>query len=160
MNKTALFPGSFDPVTLGHQDLIQRAADLFDTLYVMVGVNDKKFPLFSDELKVELIETLVSDYKNVQVVLHRGLTVNFMKENKINYIVRGVRNHNDFEAEYQLQWMNKNLFSKCETILLPTKLEYKYISSSLVRQIIGLGEDFKPFVPEKIYHRIKEIVAH
>ena len=156
----AIYPGSFDPVTLGHIDIIRRAASVADELIVGVLHNNKKMPLFSVEERVKMLCEVTKDIKNVKIVPFEGLLIEFAKEMNAKVIVRGLRAVTDFEYELQMAQTNRKLDSEIETLFLTTSLEYSYLSSSTVKEIATFGGDIKQFVPEflvdKITEKIKE----
>ena len=152
----ALFPGSFDPLTNGHLDIIQRASQLFDHVVVGIGHNTSKQALFTPEEKVDLISTVVTDLPNVDVTIMHGLTVQFMSEIGAKFIVRGLRNSKDFEYERDIAGVNSAL-ADVETILLLAKPENQNISSSMVKEIGSMGADnMAKFVPKVVVDALKE----
>jgi len=152
----ALFPGSFDPLTNGHLDIIQRASQIFDHVVVGVGHNTSKQALFTPEEKVDLISTVVADLPNVDVTIMHGLTVQFMSEIGAKFIVRGLRNSKDFEYERDIAGVNSAL-ADVETILLLAKPENQNISSSMVKEIGSMGADnMAKFVPKVVVDALKE----
>ncbi|WP_278437561.1 pantetheine-phosphate adenylyltransferase [Leuconostoc lactis] len=152
----ALFPGSFDPLTNGHLDIIQRASQIFDHVVVGVGRNTSKQALFTPEEKVDLISTVVADLPNVDVAIMHGLTVQFMSEIGAKFIVRGLRNSKDFEYERDIAGVNSAL-ADVETILLLAKPENQNISSSMVKEIGSMGADnMAKFVPKVVVDALKE----
>lgn len=155
MAKIALFPGSFDPITIGHHDIITRSAPLFDKLVIGVGVNSSKKPFFTLEERIEMINSLFADNDNIEVVPYEGLTVNFCKSIGANYIVRGVRSGNDFEFEQAIAQMNRSMNPKLETLAMFCQPAYSAISSTIVREIIKHGGDVSQFVPPSIAKIIK-----
>ena len=148
--KIAIFPGTFDPLTLGHYDLIKRAAKLFDKLIVLIGKNTGKSPLFSVNERIEMIEDCVSVFGNVEVASYDGLTVDFAGKKGAIVLVRGVRAFSDFEYELQMALMNRRLNSEVETMFLMPKNEYSFINSSLIKSVAKAGGDIKEFVPDSI----------
>ena len=152
--KIAVFPGTFDPLTLGHYDLIKRAAKLFDKLIVLIGRNTGKDPLFSVEERVEMIEECVVPFGNVEVASFEGLTVDFAQENQAIVLVRGVRAFSDFEYELQMALMNRRLNSEIETMFLMPKNEFSFINSSLIKSVAKAGGEIMEFVPESIGKRL------
>ena len=152
--KLGICPGSFDPVTLGHLDIIRRAASIFDRVVVMVMVNSKKKCLFSVEERVELIRASVADIPGVEVDCYKGLLVDYVKQVGACAIVKGLRAVSDFEYEFQQALINKELYSGVETVFLTTSAVNQYLSSSVVKQIASLGGDIHPFVPEQVHDRI------
>lgn len=153
MNR-AIYPGSFDPVTYGHLDIIKRSADLFDELYVGVLNNTTKSPLFSVEERVNMLKEATAEITNIKVVSFRGLLVDFVKEIEASVVVRGLRAITDFEYELQLAQTNHVLYPGVDTMFLTAKLEYSYLSSTIVREVASLGGDISKFVPEEIAKRM------
>tara|TARA_B000000475_G_scaffold143381_1_gene115427 strand:- start:456 stop:908 length:453 start_codon:yes stop_codon:yes gene_type:complete len=148
MNR-AVFPGSFDPITLGHVDIIKRATNIFDEIIVAVGINKEKKHLFSNDVRIKFIkETFIKEPK-IKVKKYKGLTINFCKKNNINTILRGVRNPSDFEFEKAIAHTNYKL-SGVETVFLITNPEFSYISSSIVREIIENNGNYKKLVPKTV----------
>ncbi len=149
--KTAVYPGSFDPITLGHLDIIKRAADMFDKLVVLVSVNTAKSPLFSVDERVKMIKEAVKDLPNVEVQSYEGLMIDYCIENNIHIILRGLRAITDFEYELQIAQTNR-MFShnKVDTVFLTTSLEYAYLSSSTVREFASFHGDISHCVTEYV----------
>lgn len=147
--KRALFPGSFDPITIGHADIIQRALPLFDEIVVAIGVNTEKKYMFSIEERLQFIKKTFQDESKISVVSYSGLTIDFAREQKIDFILRGLRNPADFEFEKAIALANRRL-SGIETFFLLTDVNTSYISSSIVRDIIKNGGDYTPFVPSAV----------
>ena len=146
----AIYPGSFDPLTLGHEDIIKRAALFFDSLIVAVGVNDSKQYMIDTEDRVKLIKLACKSIKNLDVISYHGLTVQLAKEKKADFIIRSIRNSVDFDYESQQANMNRDLDETIETIFFaPTSL-YRHVSSSLVRQVVAVDGDISPFVSDPI----------
>lgn len=153
MKITAIYPGTFDPLTNGHSDLVQRAARIFDRVILAVatgGQSGAKTPFFSVEERVSLAKDVLSDKTNVDVIEFDGLLVDFVKQQNAQVILRGLRAVSDFEYEFQLASMNRHLDEKIETLFLTPAEQYSYISSSLVREVAVLGGDVTPFVHEKV----------
>lgn len=150
MNRIALFPGSFDPITLGHVDIIQRALPLFDEIIVAVGTNSAKKYMFSLEERVQWIHETFMGEPKIRVVTYEGLTVDFAKEVGVNFLLRGLRNPADFEFEKAIAQANRQLVPNLETIFLLTSARYAYISSSIVREVYHHGGDFSHFVPSTV----------
>ncbi|MFA9375689.1 MAG: pantetheine-phosphate adenylyltransferase [Lachnotalea sp.] len=146
----AIYPGSFDPVTFGHLDIIQRSANLFDELIVGVLNNTSKSPLFSVEERVNMLKETTKDIPNIRVASFRGLLVDFVKETDASVVVRGLRAITDFEYELQLAQTNHVLYPSVDTMFLTAKLEYSYLSSTIVREVATFGGDISKFVPEQI----------
>lgn len=153
---TAVYPGSFDPVTNGHLDIIRRAAVLVDELVVAVLVNTSKNPLFTLEERVELLRQATADIPNVRVDSFSGLLINYMKHHDIPLIVKGLRAISDFEAEFQMALMNRKLSPGAETIFLMTANENSYLSSSLVKEIYRLGGPVDALVPEVVSRLLED----
>ena len=153
-NKVAIYPGSFDPITLGHLDIIHRAAKLFDKLIVVVMVNPAKKCSFSPEERVELIKKSIGDLDNVTVEFSNGLLAEYAKEKNAGAIIKGLRALSDFEYEFQMALTNSKLNPEVETLFLTTKAENMYLSSSMVRQIASMGGDISGFVPDIIHKQI------
>ena len=143
----AIYPGTFDPVTLGHLDIVKRSYNLVDELIVGVLDNNTKTPLFSVEERVKMLEEATKDLSNVKIVLFRGLLIDFVKLMGADVIIRGLRAITDFDYELQMAQANHKLDSTVETVFLTTSVEYSYISSSTVKEIAKLGGDVTGFVP-------------
>lgn len=152
----AIYPGSFDPVTYGHLDIIKRSAELFDELYVGVLNNSAKSPLFSVEERVNMLKEATAGCSNIKVVSFQGLLVDFVKEIGASVVVRGLRAITDFEYELQLAQTNHVLYPEVDTMFLTAKLEYSYLSSTIVREVASLGGDISKFVPDEIAKRMYE----
>lgn len=156
----AIYPGSFDPVTLGHLDIIKRASKIVDELIVSVLNNNSKSPLFSVEKRVKMLEEVVKDIPNVKVMSFEGLLVDFAKSVDAQIIVRGLRAVTDFEYELQMSQTNMVLDNEIDTIFFTTSLEYAYLSSSTVKEAAYFGADISRFVPEpvirQVYDKLKE----
>lgn len=159
MKITAIYPGTFDPITNGHIDLIQRASRLFDHVIVSVAAVSGKNPVFNLEERVALAKSVLGSYKNVEVCGFNILLVDFMREKGASVILRGLRAVSDFEYEFQLASMNRNLSPDIETMFLTPAEQYTYISSSLVREIAALGGDVSPFVHENVVAALKERIG-
>ena len=145
--KRAVFPGSFDPLTLGHQDIVERGATIFDEIIVGIGYNAEKSHMFSIEQRKEFIAQCFQDNPKVKVMDYQGLTIDFCKSVGANYLLRGVRNNGDFEFEKAIARTNREL-SNIETVFLLTSIQTSFISSSIVREIIRNEGDYKGFVPD------------
>jgi pantetheine-phosphate adenylyltransferase len=153
VNITAIYPGTFDPITNGHSDLVHRAARIFDKVILAVatgGQNGAKKAFFSAEERVSLAKDVLADMKNVEVIQFDGLLVDFVQKQNAQVILRGLRAVSDFEYEFQLASMNRHLNEKSETLFLTPAEQYSYISSSLVREIASLGGDISPFVHKNV----------
>ena len=150
MTRRAIYPGSFDPVTNGHLDVIERARKLFDEVIVAVAHNDQKHPLFSLEERMDLLRVTVDGAKNVEIASMDGLLVDFAVARNATAVIRGLRAISDFEFEFQMALMNRKLESRVETIFLMPKEEYTYLSSRIVKEIARLGGDVTGFVPAAV----------
>ena len=152
----AIYPGSFDPVTLGHLDIIKRSAAMVDELIVGVLNNNTKSPLFSVEERVKMLEEVTQSLPNVKIVPFAGLLVDFARETGAKMVIRGLRAITDFEYELQMSQVNHKLEESVETVFLTTSLEYSYLSSSIVKEVAAFGGEISQFVPEGIVARIQE----
>ena len=152
----AVYPGSFDPVTNGHLDIIRRSRCLADELIVGVLNNKAKTPLFSVEERVKMLKEMTKNMTGVKVVPFEGLLVDFAKEMSAGIVVRGLRAVTDFECELQMAQTNNKLSPELETVFLTTSLEYSYLSSTIVKEVAAFGGDISQFVPETIERRIQE----
>ncbi|MGB9608009.1 MAG: pantetheine-phosphate adenylyltransferase [bacterium] len=152
----AIYPGTFDPPTNGHLDLIERSAKLFDVLIVAIGESTEKKPLFSLEERLEMLRELCVQFPNVEVVHFKGLLVNFAREKGANIIIRGLRAISDFEYEMQMALMNRKLAPNIETLFLMTSEKWSFLSSSLVKEIALLGGCVKGLVPPLVEKYLKE----
>ena len=148
--KIAVYPGSFDPITNGHLDIVRRAAKMFDRVIVAVAINEEKNPLFTVDERVRLVTDAVHGLRNVVVDEFEGLLVEYARRKRASVVVRGLRAVSDFEFEFQLALMNRKLDSRIETIFLMTKDEYTFISSRQVKEICQLGADVSNFVPRGV----------
>lgn len=146
--RRAIYPGSFDPVTNGHLDVIERARTLFDEVVVAVAHNDEKQPLFSLEQRLDLLRKTAGQIENVRIAEFSGLLVEFARSQNAGAVIRGLRAVSDFEFEFQMALMNRNLNAAVETIFLMPKEEYTYLSSRIVKEIARLGGDVANFVPD------------
>lgn len=152
----AIYPGSFDPVTYGHMDIIERSHNLVDELIVGVLCNKAKMPLFSAEERVKMLKEVTKDLGNVKVVPFDGLLVEFARQQKARLVIRGLRAITDFEYEIQMSQTNHKLEPEVETMFLTTNLKYSYLSSTIVREVAAFGGDISQFVPETVAKSIKE----
>ena len=157
--KTAIYPGSFDPVTLGHYDIIVRAANIFDKLIVGVLNNSAKSPLFSVEERVNMLKDVTSHFPNVEVQSFAGLLIDFVRSNDANVIVRGLRAITDFEYELQLAQMNRVIAPEIDTLFLTTNLKYAYLSSSMAKEVAMYGGDISSFLSPEIAEKVREKYA-
>ena len=152
----AIYPGSFDPLTLGHLDIITRASKLFDEVIMAVVANPSKSPLLPVEMRKTLIAQTISTLPGVTVDAFQGLTVTYAKQRNASVLIRGLRAISDFEAELGMAQTNKELFPELETIFLMSKAEYSFISSSIVKEVARLGGDVSHFVPKPVNEYLKE----
>ena len=150
MSKTAIFPGSFAPFSVGHQSIVERALPLFDKIVIAIGINSEKNQYFSVEERIQWIISVFAKNPKIEVKRYVGLTVDFCKKEKANYIIRGLRDSHDFKFEKNIAQMNKELNTNIETIFIITPPELSHISSSLIRDIIKNGGDAQQFVPKEI----------
>jgi len=156
--KTAVCSGSFDPITLGHLDIIRRAAACFDRVYVCVSPNaEKRNQMFTPEQKLHLVRTAVADLPNVEAELYAGLLADYAVSHGSNVIVRGVRNASDFDVEYQLALINRGIYPQLETMLLPASAEYQHFSSSMVREMIRYRQPLEKYLPAAIIPLVRDM---
>ena len=155
----AVYPGSFDPVTNGHLDLIERGSRLFTELRVLVAINPHKTPVFTPAERVEMIRALVGGYPNVSVAAAEGLTTDYCAREGFDTILRGVRTTSDFEHEYQMALTNRSLAPGIETVFVMPSLEWSYLSSSLIREVVLSGGDVGRFVPPAVAKALAERLA-
>jgi pantetheine-phosphate adenylyltransferase len=152
----AVYPGSFDPVTFGHLDIVERGARIFDKVIIAVMVNPHKNPLFSVEERKELIRRAVEHIPNVEVDSFPGLLVNYVQEKNASVIIKGLRAVSDFESELQMASMNKHMYNDAETFFLPTSSKYSHLSSSIIKEIARHGGPISDFVPPHVEQAIRE----
>ena len=155
--RIAIYPGSFDPITNGHVDIIERASKITDKLIVAVLNNSSKTSLFAVEERMEMIRESIRHVSNVEVEAFDGLLVDFAKIKGANFIIRGLRAVTDFEYELQLAQTNRQLYGDLDTIFLLTNLNYSYLSSSTVKEVAKFGGDVNKFVPQNVEERLKKI---
>ena len=155
MNHKAVYPGTFDPITLGHEDLVRRAARLFDTVIVAVADSSGKRPFFTRDERVEMVREVMKDVKNVEVVGFSGLLMKFVREQGVRVVIRGLRAVSDFEHEFQLAGMNRGMYPDVETLFLTPGEQYMFISATIVREISTMGGDVSKFVPLYVAQRLK-----
>jgi pantetheine-phosphate adenylyltransferase len=153
--RTVVYPGSFDPITNGHLDVVERASKLFDQVIVAVAKNDDKRPMFTQAERKRQIEAAVKGSPNVEVAAFKGLLVDFAEKKKAQAIIRGLRAVSDFEFEFQLALMNRKLKEQIETIFMMPRESYTFLSSRLVKEIAGLGGDVGAFVPVNVERALK-----
>jgi len=155
MFRICLFPGTFDPVTFGHLDIIERALPLFDKLYIGIGMNSNKQPMFSPEQRVKWLEELFRNNDKIEALTYEGLTVDCCKRVGANYILRGIRYVNDFEYEKAIADMNRSLDSGIETVFLTCLPKFTSVASTLVRDVIRNGGEVSQFVPDVVLNTIE-----
>jgi pantetheine-phosphate adenylyltransferase len=152
----AIYPGTFDPITNGHIDVIERANELFDKIYVVIAVNPNKTTLFSEEERIEMAKESLQYLPNVFVESFHGLTVDYAKQVNANTIIRGIRAVTDFEYEFQIALMNRKIQPNVHTIFLLPNEKYTYLNSSIIREIAKYGQDVSDFVPKIVLNKLKE----
>ena len=155
----AMYPGTFDPITNGHADLVRRAAHIFERVVLAIAANPGKTPLFSVEERVALAKFVLSDLKNVEVVSYSGLTVDFAKNNGLGVVVRGLRAVSDFDFEFQLATMNRHLSNEVDYVFLTPTEQFMFVSSTRVREIASFGGDVRQFVHPKVADALRAAFA-
>ncbi len=158
--KKAVYPGTFDPITNGHLDVIKRGSIIFDKLIVSVGCNPMKDALFSVRERMEMIQKHIKELKNVEVDYFEGMLVDYLKKRKTNIILRGIRTVSDFESEFQRALTNRALNRKVETVFVMTSEQYSFLNSTLIKEAVSLGGDVSQFVPSEVERRLKEKFKH
>lgn len=156
MSKIAVLPGSFDPITIGHSEIIERSLPLFDKIIVAIGVNSNKKYVFSLEQRLEWLEMVFADFPTVEVQHFTGLTAHFCKKVNANYLIRGLRTSSDFDYERIISQLNYTISDGLETLFFISEPQYSHISSTIVREIIRGGGDVSPFVPSAIQEDLKK----
>ena len=155
--KIAIYPGSFDPITLGHLDIIRRAALCFDKVFVCVMDNcDKKSHMFPSEKRLEMLRRSVEELPNVEAELYRGLLADYAREKGGHVIVKGLRNATDFDLEYQMAAINRGIWAELETVFLPASVEYQHFSSTMVREMIRYRQPLEKYVPRAVAEELKQ----
>lgn len=154
--KTALYPGTFDPITYGHIDIAKRASQIFNRVIAVVAENPSKNPLFSVEERLEMVTESLMDVKNLEVIRYDGLIVDCLRENNGSVIIRGLRALSDFEYEFQMAYTNRNLYSVAETVFFMPSSKYTYLSSTMVKQIGRLNGAISDFVPDHVKMRLQK----
>jgi len=152
--RTAVCPGSFDPVTYGHLDIFKRASGLFDKVIVLVTINPDKRPSFTPEERMEMIKEVTADLPNVEVDCYCGLLMDYIREHNAAAVVKGLRAMSDFEYEFQMALINKKLYHEAETVFLTTDINNMYLSSSMVKQVAQFGGDISGLVPKRLHDRV------
>lgn len=150
-----MYPGTFDPITNGHLDIIARGTDIFDELIILVAKGENKHPLFTMNERIEMVKCAIKQFNNVSVLPLKGLLVSFLKENNIKFVLRGLRAVSDFDYELQLALTNKNLYPSLETVFIMSSNNYIFLSSSIVREIAGFNGDVSKFVPSCVEEALK-----
>lgn len=158
--RIAVYPGSFDPCTNGHLDIIARSSKLFDKLIVAVLTNSSKNPTFSVDERIEMLNDCLTDYPNVEVSSFSGLLVDYLKEVNASVVIKGLRAMSDFEYEFQMALTNKALHHDMETMFLPTSREYMFLSSSIVKEVASYGGSLDGFVPQRLIPIINKRCCH
>ena len=148
--RKAIYPGSFDPITLGHLDIIKRSSVLFDEIVILVLYNSQKNALFSIDERVSMVKELTKNFSNIVVLSYEGLLIDFAKEENVNIIIRGMRAGKDFDYELQLAWINKEKYPDIETVFLTSSLRYAYLSSTVVKEFASYHGDISNYVPSEI----------
>lgn len=152
---TAIYPGSFDPITLGHLDILKRASTLFDKVIISVAINSEKKPMFSQKNRVKMIEHVIKNIENIEVDCFTGLLVDYAKQKNAQVIIRGIRALSDYEYEFNMALMNRSLDESITTTFLVAHQNYTHLSSSLVREVAGLGGDVSNLVPQFVVDELK-----
>jgi pantetheine-phosphate adenylyltransferase len=152
----AIYPGTFDPVTNGHIDIIKRASEIFDTIIVAIARNINKKPLFTEDERIEMLQTVLKDIKNTEVDILEGLLVSYASKKKATVIIRGLRAISDFEYEFQMSLTNRKLNPEISTIFLMPNEKYTYLNSSLIRELASYNAYIKDFVPGYVLRKLKE----
>jgi len=156
MERIAIYPGTFDPITNGHIDVIDRASNMFDKVIVVVAINSKKTCLFSEAERYQMAKESLNHLDNVSVEMHQGLTVDFARKVNASAIIRGIRAVSDYEYEFQIALMNRKLNPDVNTIFLLPHEKYTYLNSSIIRELSRYGENVSDFVPESVVKMLKE----
>jgi len=156
MKRNAMYPGTFDPITNGHHDLVRRAASIFDRVIVAIAANPNKVPMFPLDARVDLARRVLQDVPNVDVVGYSGLTVEFARKNNVSVVIRGLRAVSDFEFEFQLANMSSHLAREIETVFMTPQEQFTFISSTLIREIAVLGGDVGEFVHPIVEAELKK----
>ena len=155
MNKITVYPGTFDPVTYGHVDVVKRVAALYDKVYVAVAVSERKDTLFTVDERVAMLKAAVSEFENVRVERFEGLVVDYALSKSAKVVIRGIRMISDFEYEFQMALTNRQLQPQVETVFMMPNAEYSYLSSRLIKEIASLGADVSKFVPPHVEKQLR-----
>ncbi len=156
MERIALYPGTFDPITNGHIDVIERASQLFDKIYVVIAINSKKQTLFTEQERLEMAMESLLYLNNVEVLTHKGLIVDFAKDKGAVALIRGIRAVSDFEYEFQIALMNRKLQPQVDTVFMLPNENYTYLNSSIVRELGRLKQDVSEFVPPVVAEKLSQ----
>ena len=156
--KKCIFAGTFDPPTLGHEDIVLKCLDIFDEVIVAILINPNKKPLFSEEARLAMLKKVFAKYPNVRVLSYDGLTVDLLKREGAKFYVRGIRNGTDYDYEAQLNYINMVRYKEMSTVFLPTRQEYLHISSSLVKDALRFGKNVDKYVPEEIRGDLRKYI--
>ena len=156
MIRTAIYPGTFDPITNGHIDVIQRAALMFDKVIVVIAINSNKVTLFSEAERFEMVKSALLHLGNVEVEQHQGLVVDFARQKEACAIIRGIRAISDYEYEFQIAMMNRKLYPEASTIFLLPNEKYTYLNSSIIRELSRYGQNISDFVPVHVTEMLME----
>lgn len=156
--KKCIFAGTFDPPTLGHEDIVLKCLELFDEVIVAILINPNKKPLFSEEARLSMLKKVFAKYPNVRVLSYNGLTVDLLKREGARFYVRGIRNGTDYDYEAQLNYINMDMYKEMSTVFLPTRQEYLHISSSLVKDALRFGKNVDKYVPEEIRGDLRKYI--
>lgn len=154
--KIGIYPGSFDPLTNGHLDIVERSVHIFDKVILAIAVENNKTPFFSHEERLAMIEKEMAAYPKIEVEIFEGLLMHYAQEKGASAVIRGLRAVSDFEYEFQMSLMNKKLVPDIETVFLMTSVENAFISSTMIKQVMGLGGDIHGLVPDRIESALKE----
>ncbi len=154
--KIAIYPGTFDPITNGHLDVIERAAKMFDEIIVVIAINSKKVSLFNEEERMEMARLALHHLPNVEVVFHSGLLIDYAREANAIAIIRGIRAVSDFEYEFQIALMNRKLEPDVYTLFMMPHEKYTYLNSSIIRELARYNQDVSEFVPSSVQVKLKE----
>ncbi len=156
MDRVAIYPGSFDPITNGHLSLLRRSLPLFDKIIVAIAINPEKKPLFTLEERLDILKTVLKDYSRIQIDHFEGLLVEYVQRQQTNIVLRGLRALSDFEYEFQMALMNRKLSRKVETVFMMTDYKWFYISSTIIKEAASLGGNIDGLVPEIVNQRLRE----
>lgn len=156
MIRTAIYPGSFDPITNGHIDVIERAAMMFDKVIVVIAINSHKVSLFTEPERFDMVKTALLHLDNVEVEQHQGLVVDFARQKQACAIIRGIRAISDYEYEFQIAMMNRKIYPDASTIFLLPNEKYTYLNSSIIRELSSYGQNISDFVPTHVAEMLKE----